>query len=108
MTEISSLKERVRELREGTAEEEQEDRGRPVSLTLRDKPAPPIFDEAGSWTGEAASWFIEEGAAQGLSLEPMPGRVLRETEKALLFRQEGDSREVWIPKSVIEEVKRRE
>lgn len=81
--------------------------GDAVTLQLKDTPAPPIFNSDGTWTGEVASWFIEEGVEQALILEPMPGHVLRETDRAVLFRQVGDHREVWVPRSCIEEVKRR-
>jgi len=79
--------------------------GRPVTLKLVDKPAPPVLDDDGEWTGKVASWFIEEGVEQGLVLDPMPGQILKETDRAVLFRREDNHRKVWVPKSVVEEVK---
>jgi len=101
----ADLKKRARELRRQRSGEKKERReGRPVTLKLVDEAAPPILNDDGSWTGRVASWFVEEGVGQGLELGEMEGEILRDTEEAVLCRRTGDSREVWIPRSVAQEV----
>jgi len=106
-SDAKALKKRVRELRNRGQEEERERKGRPVTLKLVDKPAPPVLDDDGEWTGKVASWFIEEGVEQGLVLDPMPGQILKETDRAVLFRREDNHRKVWVPRSAVESVEAR-